>query len=94
MATKLPLHPMTRLEQIMCDADLDYLGRDDFHRISEDLKHEMEEHGMVKNDKHWDEIQIHFFEVHQYYTATSIALREEKKQQHFAEIKARYEQYA
>ena len=54
----------------------------------------MKEHGMVKNDKHWDEIQIHFFEVHQYYTTTSIALREEKKQQHFAEIKARYEQYA
>ena len=30
LATKLPQSPKTHLEQIMCDADLDYLGRKDF----------------------------------------------------------------
>ena len=30
MATKMPQNPKTHLEEIICDADLDYLGRSDF----------------------------------------------------------------
>lgn len=32
-ATKVPQQPQTKLEEIICDADLDYLGRDDFFQI-------------------------------------------------------------
>ena len=37
MATKIPQTPHTLLEQIICDADLDYLGRNDFEPISRNL---------------------------------------------------------
>ena len=30
MATKIPQTPRTKLEEIICDADLDYFGREDF----------------------------------------------------------------
>ena len=40
MATKIPQSPKTLLEQIICDADLDYLGRDDFEPISQTLHKE------------------------------------------------------
>ena len=33
-ATKIPQTPLTKLEEIICDADLDYLGREDFFEIS------------------------------------------------------------
>jgi hypothetical protein len=37
MATKIPQQPRTKLQEIICDADLDYLGRDDFYTIGRTL---------------------------------------------------------
>ena len=37
MATKIPQSPKNTLERIICDADLDYLGRDDFEGIAATL---------------------------------------------------------
>lgn len=37
MATRIPQSPKTVLEEILCDADLDYLGRDDFFTLSRRL---------------------------------------------------------
>ena len=37
-ATKVPQNPKNKLEKIICDADLDYLGRVDFLEISDSLK--------------------------------------------------------
>ncbi len=67
-ATKLPPNPKNKLEQIMCDADLDYLGREDFLPISNLLFKELYEQHIVKNKKEWDEMQIKFLENHQYFT--------------------------
>jgi len=41
MATKIPQDPHTKLEKIICDADLDYLGRDDFFTIGDKLYDEL-----------------------------------------------------
>ncbi|MDE3213049.1 MAG: HD domain-containing protein, partial [Bacteroidota bacterium] len=41
MATRIPQSPHNLLEKIICDADLDYLGRDDFNRISRSLYEEI-----------------------------------------------------
>ena len=35
LATKVPQKPKNKLEKIICDADLDYLGREDFDNISD-----------------------------------------------------------
>ena len=71
----------------MCDADLDYLGRDDFHAIADLLRRELREHGKLKTDKAWDEIQIKFLEQHTYFTDSAIKLRQDKKTHHIQEIK-------
>ena len=93
-ATKLPMEAQTTLEKIMCDADLDYLGRDDFYPISEALKKEFLAQGIVKNDKDFDAIQIKFLTSHKYFTSTSQASRNAEKQKRLDEIKARYATYA
>ena len=84
--TKIPHQPKNKLEEVMCDADLDYLGRDDFWEISDKLRRELREHGKLNSDRRWDEIQVSFFEKHRYFTKTSIELRQEQKMKHLEQI--------
>jgi class 3 adenylate cyclase/predicted metal-dependent HD superfamily phosphohydrolase len=93
-ATKLPMNAQTQLEKIMCDADLDYLGRADFYPIAEGLKKEFMAQKIVANDKEFDAIQIKFLTTHTYFTQTSKTNRDPEKQQRLIEIKARYEKYS
>lgn len=88
-ATEIPQSPQTHLQQIMCDADLDYLGRDDFHDIANLLRRELREHGKLNSDRMWDEIQVKFLTAHTYFTKSAIRLRQEKKMKHIEEIKAK-----
>jgi len=90
--TRIPHKPKNLLEEIMCDADLDYLGRNDFHQISDRLCRELMERGKIKNHRHWDEVQVSFFKLHRYFTASSKNLRDDKKKQNLKEIKERLTQ--
>lgn len=87
MATKIPQNPTNILEQIICDADLDYLGRPDFYTIGNGLYKEFLHQGTVKDELSWNQLQIRFLENHHYFTNTSKAKREKAKQQHLDEIK-------
>jgi uncharacterized protein len=89
MATKIPQTPNTLLEQIICDADLDYLGRNDFEPISRNLYKEFIVFKIIPEDIIWDHIQIKFFESHHYFTGTSISKRNEKKLKHLNILKER-----
>lgn len=88
-ATKVPQLPLTKLEEIICDADLDYLGRSDFFSIAAGLYLEFLEQGIVKNEQEWDLLQIRFLENHRYFTKSSLQRRQEKKLQHLNAIKER-----
>jgi uncharacterized protein len=86
MATKIPQSPKTQLERIICDADLDYLGRNDFQDIAKTLFDELKVYMNVKDEKIWNSIQLNFLKNHQYYTDYSRTRREAKKQKHLKEI--------
>ena len=87
--TQIPHQPKNKLEEIMCDADLDYLGREDFHEIADRLRRELREHGKIDSDRRWDEIQVQFLTAHQYFTETSQKTRQVKKMKNLEEIKQR-----
>jgi predicted metal-dependent HD superfamily phosphohydrolase len=89
LATTMPQSPQNLLEQIICDADLDYLGRSDFYEISQDLFHEMHACGEMSNQKTWDEIQVVFLDKHHFHTSFNQSRRNEQKNQHLAAIKER-----
>jgi uncharacterized protein len=89
MATKMPQNPKTHLEQIICDADLDYLGRSDFFILSKRLYKEMLELDTINNWKEWIQIQEYFLQQHHYFTKTAIHLRQAKKEQNFKIIKSK-----
>ncbi|RMG81412.1 MAG: HD domain-containing protein [Bacteroidetes bacterium] len=87
MATRIPQNPQNKLEEILCDADLDYLGREDFYTIGKTLFAEFKTFGFVQNEREWNEVQIRFLSAHQYFTPTNIARRKPKKEKYLAELK-------
>lgn len=86
LATKLPQSPVTKLEKVLCDADLDYLGRDDFYEIGGRLYQEMLEAGVVETEREWNIMQRTFLQAHRYHTNYGKASRESSKQQRLDEI--------
>jgi hypothetical protein len=71
---------VTHLQRIICDADLDYLGRDDFFVIGDQLRREFLHFGIVSSEKAWKELQLKFLTSHHYHTQNSAELREPVKQ--------------
>jgi len=86
-STKVPQRPKTVLEQIICDVDLDYLGRDDFYPISNLLYRELKAYSMVSDMNDWNKIQISFLENHEYHTDFAINKRQPEKEKRIAELK-------
>lgn len=80
-ATKLPQQPKSKPEEIICDADLDYLGRDDFFELGDKLFEELLAAGAVTNKQEWDRQQIEFLQGHTYFTKTAQQLRNQKKEE-------------
>ncbi len=87
MATKLPPQPSDLLEQIICDADLDYLGRSDMIPVSNTLYKEMKEQNKIGTLDDWNKLQIKFISGHQYFTSTARNLREVNKKKQIERIK-------
>ena len=90
MATKIPQSPKNKMEEIICDADLDYLGRDDFDSISNSLYKEFLDFGFIKSHEEWMKKQIGFFEYHNYFTKSSQQLRHPKKMEQLVKLKANH----
>jgi uncharacterized protein len=86
MATKLPRSPANLLQEIMADADLDVLGREDFWITSLALRAELEANGSRSTDEEWYRSQLEFLKEHEYFTVSAKALREEKKQRNIQEL--------
>jgi adenylate cyclase len=80
MATKLPPRPTNLLENIICDSDLDYLGRSDFIPVSNTLYEELKAQNKMGSLNDWNKIQVKFISGHQYFTQTARSLREVNKQ--------------
>jgi uncharacterized protein len=89
MATRIPQSPQTYLEEILCDADLDYLGRDDFFSLSKRLFNELSFEGLVKDENEWDRQQTDFMEGHHYHTSNSVKLRQSKKEEYIKLVKSK-----
>lgn len=86
MATKLPHDPKNKLGEIICDADLDYLGRNDFFILSKRLFSELVITQKLENKQEWDKQQVSFLKSHHYFTKTAVGLRAATKEKHLQEI--------
>jgi uncharacterized protein len=87
LKTKLPQSAITLLGEILCDADLDYLGRPDFFMIAQRLRYEWLLMGKYYGLKEWYQLQLDFLGSHKYYTRAARMLRNEGKEKNLTEIR-------
>ncbi|MDF1571135.1 MAG: adenylate/guanylate cyclase domain-containing protein [Bacteroidales bacterium] len=87
MATRMPPSPKNLLEKIICDADLDYLGRSDMIPVSNTLYKELKEQDKIGTLTEWNRLQVKFITGHQYFTSTAQSLREVNKQRQIERIR-------
>lgn len=87
MATKIPQSPKSKLAEVLCDADLDYLGGDKYGVLSESLFDELGLKGVEMNQKEWLDFQISFLEKHHYWTEFAIRVLAPKKALVLARLK-------
>ena len=88
LATKMPQHPVTLLEQIVCDADLFHLGGDGFKERNKLMRKEVEAClGREIDKNHWRIKTIALFEGHHYHTEYCRDLLTFRKEMNLAELK-------
>lgn len=80
MATEMPQTPLNQEQELLCDADLDSLGREDFFPVSKALWRERATCGMVIPWQTWLTIQLQFLQSHAYFTPAAQTLRNAGKQ--------------
>lgn len=68
MATKIPQQPQTRCEEILADADLEYLGTEQAAELANDLFKEMNALNSKLTKESWRKMEIGFLSGHQYFT--------------------------
>lgn len=80
LATRLPQSPLNDEQALLCDADLDSLGREDFFVTSKALWQERTASGLIIPWPIWLKDQLHILQTHHYFTPVAQALRHEGKQ--------------
>ena len=90
MATKLPQRPATKLEEIICDADLHYIGTDNYQVFAEKLYGEFKAYNVVNNISEWVAKQTRFLTAHAFFTAAARGKYEAKKSENLQALMGHY----
>jgi predicted metal-dependent HD superfamily phosphohydrolase len=80
LATRMPQNPANLMEQILCDADLAYLGAEHYPERTQMLRRELAERGTSYSDLAWLKLQVDFLSKHHYFTPPALAVLEPVKQ--------------
>jgi len=87
LSTDLECEPKTHLEKILCDADLDHLGREDFFKLDGKVREGRRARGIdVSDEAKWYKGTLEFIKKHQYYTESQKKLREKGKQKNIKRL--------
>lgn len=88
LATRIPQNPHDLFARILCDADLYYLGAENYRETAEKLKKEMVHLGVIPSTSSWLDVQIRFLSEHKYFTNYAVAHREQEKQRNLESLLA------
>lgn len=81
MATRYPQHPVTKLEQVICDADFYHFSIPDYLEYASRLKQEWAEKlNLCFSDLEWDTLNLKMLSEHQYHSPYGKEKLQEKKE--------------
>ena len=86
MATQIPQTPNTKLEEIIADADLEYLGTGLAETVSERLYQELLHLNPDMTVEAWNKIQVDFLQKHRYFTGFCRKHKEPVKQAYLSKL--------
>ena len=91
MATKIPQSPTNKLEEILADADLEYLGTQDVEIKAGNLFRELQSLDPSITEEMWKQIQISFIQKHHYFTGFCEVNKEPVKQEYLNKLLERFQ---
>ena len=87
LSTDLAREPKTHAEKILCDADLDHFGREDFFKLDGKIREGRRARGIdVSDELKWYKGTLEIITRHKYYTESQKKLREEQKQKNIKRL--------
>lgn len=86
MATQEYGEPANLLERIICDANLNFLGRVDYPKVSLSLYMEMKAMNKLSSFEEWKKDQISFLQNHEFHTNTARLLRDVGKKDQLVQL--------
>ncbi|MBW2669696.1 MAG: HD domain-containing protein [Deltaproteobacteria bacterium] len=87
LSTDLERKPKTHVEKILCDSDLDHLGREDFFKLDGKVREGRRARGIdVSDEAKWYKGTLEFIKKHQYYTESQKKLKEKEKQKNIKRL--------
>lgn len=81
LATKVPQNPNGILQEIICDADLMNLGKENFFRKNRLLRKELENQSQFFSEKKWVKKTNEFLSKHNFFTKSASQLLENQKEE-------------
>ena len=92
VATKFPQHRVSKLEQVICDADFYHFSLPDYQDYASRLKTEWETNlDLFYTDVEWDELNLKMLSAHVYFTDYGGKILQQKKALNIAKLKSRFE---
>ena len=86
MATKIPQSPQNKLEEIIADADLEYLGTETAASKAHQLYLELQTLNPELTESGWNKMQISFIKQHRYFSNYCKANNEKIKQNYLDQL--------
>jgi len=87
MATVLPANPGNLAEMVICDADVEYLGRSEFYELSALLRMELFLLGRGFTEPEWLDFEIKFLTNQHFFSPAAKRLRNPGKLRHLRELR-------
>ena len=87
LSTDLEREPQSLIEKILCDADFDHLGREDFFELDAKIRQGRRARGIdVSDDAKWYKGTLKIIKAHRYYAESQKQWREKKKQENIQRL--------
>ncbi len=88
MSTKLPQSPSDKLSEVLCDADLGYIGKNKYFEIAHGLYEELAATGNELSNQDWIDLQIRFLENQSFFTPYAQKTFDENKKNVIVQLRA------
>jgi len=87
LATKYPQVPTTLVEKILCDADLNHLGKDTYWDRCGKVRQELAlVKDLIMNEQEWIDFELEFMKNHKFHTTVGQNAYEKNKNKHIKQL--------